>query len=159
MSKRDRGKKRSADTGRKQLLTALVVVTAAVGGWAVWSSTQTPGATLHRVVLIRDGQTSVPPLVASRLCGASSACQNGAGGIDVGVLIAGTAPSTPTDGVVTTDENCMPDRYGLSHCLNQVRLANGGVITLRHDHNMQVYPCLEPGEKVRVESAIPSWGT
>ena len=61
----------------------------------------------------------------------------------------GAAPAGPADGVVLADENCEPDRNGISHCLNSVRLDAGGTLTVRHDHAMHDDPCLSPGERVR----------
>ena len=51
-------------------------------------------------------------------------------------------------GVVLTDTRCDPDRMGVSHCLNRMRLADGTVVTVQHDHAMMNMPCLSPGERV-----------
>ena len=50
--------------------------------------------------------------------------------------------------VVLTDTRCTPDAHGVSHCLNRMRLADGTVVTARHDHMMMNMPCLSPGEHV-----------
>jgi hypothetical protein len=50
--------------------------------------------------------------------------------------------------VVLTDTRCNPDAMGVSHCLNRMRLANGTVVTVVHDHRMMDMPCLSPGEHV-----------
>jgi len=49
---------------------------------------------------------------------------------------------------VLTDTRCTPDRQGVSHCLNRMRLANGTAVTVVHDHRMMDMPCLSPGEHV-----------
>ena len=49
---------------------------------------------------------------------------------------------------VLTDTRCTPDRQGVSHCLNRMRLANGATVTVVHDHRMMDMPCLSPGEHV-----------
>src|SRR5690242_14302939 len=49
---------------------------------------------------------------------------------------------------VLSDTNCTPDRQGVSHCLNRMRLANNKVILAIHDHSMMNMPCLSPGEHV-----------
>jgi hypothetical protein len=49
---------------------------------------------------------------------------------------------------VLTDTRCTPDRHGVSHCLNRMRLANGRYITVVHNHRMMYMPCLSPGERV-----------
>jgi hypothetical protein len=51
-------------------------------------------------------------------------------------------------GVVLTDTRCNPDVAGISHCLNRMRLADGSVVTVQHDHMMMNMPCLSPGEHV-----------
>ncbi len=48
---------------------------------------------------------------------------------------------------------CTPDRYGISHCHNEIRLADGTVILVQEDHNMQYSPCLAPSEPLLVEPA------
>ena len=53
-------------------------------------------------------------------------------------------------GVVLTDTRCNPDRNGVSHCLNVIRLANGKSILVVHDHMMMLMPCLSPGERIFV---------
>jgi hypothetical protein len=50
--------------------------------------------------------------------------------------------------VVLTDTRCTPDAHGVSHCLNRMRLADGTVVTVQHDHRMMDMPCLSPGEHV-----------
>jgi hypothetical protein len=105
----------------------------------------------HTVILLAEGEPVTSASVQERLCGASPSCQNGADGVDVGFLKNGVMPEQPTLAVVETDTNCNADAYGLSHCSNILRLPDGGRIEIRHDHNMQVYPCLDPGETVTVE--------
>ena len=51
---------------------------------------------------------------------------------------------------VLSDKRCNPDARGVSHCLNQMRLANGAVVTVVHDHRMMDMPCLSPGEHVMI---------
>jgi hypothetical protein len=50
--------------------------------------------------------------------------------------------------LVLTDIRCTPDAQGMSHCLNRMRLADGTVVTVQHDHRMMDMPCLSPGEHV-----------
>lgn len=65
----------------------------------------------------------------------------------------GKLPSGMVMGTVLTDEDCAPDRQGISHCRNLVRLASGRTIVLRHPHNMTKVPCLAPGERVHLRRA------
>lgn len=104
-----------------------------------------------RTVMVVDPQ-HVPalPIVQSRLCGTTARCDNGRDGIAVVMLLSGKPPPTPTVAKVLTDTSCDPDRRGISHCLNILQLRGGGVLTVRHDHDMMAYPCLTPGEFVQV---------
>lgn len=65
-------------------------------------------------------------------------------------LIEGRMPGATTTAVVLTDTDCTPDFAGISHCRNELRLADGSTIAVRHHHDMQRYSCLSPGERVRV---------
>jgi len=65
-------------------------------------------------------------------------------------FVGGTTPTQTTAAVVLTDSNCTPDGQGVSHCFNTMRLPNGQIITVRHDHNMRMVPCLAPGESIRL---------
>ena len=105
----------------------------------------------HTVIVIREGRPITSPLVRERLCGAFAHCQNGRNGIDVGILKSGEIPARPVTAIVETDESCTPDAHGISHCTNALQLPDGSTLVLRHDHNMQAYPCLKPGEVVTLE--------
>lgn len=107
-------------------------------------------ARLRTVLVIEPGRPAVSPLVRSRQCGGTAACRNGEAGIDVTALLAGAPPASLTTATVLTDTDCMPDRVGISHCVNTLRLAGGATLTVRHDHDMRLYPCLTAGETVRV---------
>lgn len=139
--------------------TVLVLATGATFyvGWPAPVATTdgaVPGAWMHRVIVIAAdaAPAAETTLVRSRLCGASPDCRNGENNIDVTVLESGEMPAHAMTAVVETDENCEPDAYSISHCSNQLRLADGRTIEVRHDHNMSRFPCLKPGETVRVES-------
>ena len=139
--------------------TVLVLATGASFYLGLSSSPDTsdgavPGAWMHRVIVIAADAAPATETkwVRSRLCGASPDCRNGANNIDVTVLESGEMPAHAMTAVVETDENCEPDAYGISHCSNQLRLADGRTIEVRHDHNMSRFPCLKPGEVVAVET-------
>lgn len=65
----------------------------------------------------------------------------------------GALPDGPVVATVLTDEDCAPDSQGISHCRNAARLAGGGIVVLRHPHEMEQVPCLAPGEKVLLRRA------
>jgi hypothetical protein len=51
---------------------------------------------------------------------------------------------------VVSDINCAPDAQGVSHCENQLRMTDGTMLTVRHNHRMMDTPCLSPGEHILV---------
>ena len=108
------------------------------------------GSNPHIVIVIDPHHPSSSPVVQSRRCGPWRGCENGKDGIDVVDLLSGTAPAAPVTATVLTDEQCMPDRYGISHCLNALRLPDGSRITVRHSHDMNEYACLIQGNTVRL---------
>ena len=66
------------------------------------------------------------------------------------MLEQGVMPRHATTGEVLSDTECAPDQDSISHCRNEVRLADGSRIVLRHPHRMADVPCLAPGETVRL---------
>ena len=60
-------------------------------------------------------------------------------------------------GTIVTDTDCDADAEGLSHCRNNIELANGRRITVIDTHEMHRYRCLEPGEKVSLSEVGNSW--
>lgn len=65
----------------------------------------------------------------------------------------GEIPPEVTHLTVLTDENCMPDEDGISHCLNRVEFetAEGRQEAgLRHHHNMSEVPCLAPTQTLEL---------
>jgi PAS domain S-box-containing protein len=134
-------RRRAPDTGRSSALTFLR------------SGADHDAATARRTVLVAKGDQACRRRRSSlRDAWHPTSCVNGTDGIVLAYGISGSAPKTSVAGTVLTDENCEPDRYGVSHCLNRVALTGGGTLTVRHDHNMGNDPCLSPGEKVVVRS-------
>lgn len=138
------------------LLSAAVGAAAAVvfGYWLSASPDDTGVKTvagLRTVIVVVDGKPATLPAVKARQCGESPQCRNGEDGIEVVALKSGQIPKQPTRAVVETDTDCAPDAYGISHCTNRLRLSDGRVLEVRHDHNMHVYPCLRPGETVELQ--------
>lgn len=131
----------------RRIAAAVALVPAALQLTTVASISSVP-----RIVIVIDVQDApaVSSAVQSRRCTTSPRCANGKDGIDVVELLTGTLPTLPMPATVLTDTDCAPDRYGISHCLNVLRLQNGDRLLVRHSHNMAAYPCLTPGESVRV---------
>ncbi|HEU0304839.1 MAG TPA: hypothetical protein VFR32_09700 [Gaiellaceae bacterium] len=116
-----------------------------------------PSQDVGRTVLVAEGGAALPEtrFYALRDClGNPTTCVNGTEGIVLTYAVAGTAPRKQAGATVLTDENCEPDRYGISHCLNRLRLDAGGQLVVRHDHNMGNDPCLAPGERVTVRRLV-----
>lgn len=67
-----------------------------------------------------------------------------------GSLISGTVPLQPMMATVMSDTNCTPDAMGVSHCENQLRMNDGTMLTVQHNHRMMDTPCLSPGEHILV---------
>ena len=107
---------------------------------------------LRTVIVVPAGKAAPPTaFTAPQDCLArASTCLNGKGGLELVYAVRGRLPKGSATGTVLTDTSCDPDRLGISHCLNVIRLAGGGQITVRHDHRMANDPCLAPGETVRV---------
>lgn len=66
------------------------------------------------------------------------------------MLEEGELPPGPTTAEVLTDSECTPAAEMISGCRNELRLADGRNVVLRHPHDMRHVPCLAPGEEVRV---------
>jgi hypothetical protein len=64
------------------------------------------------------------------------------------MLEAGAMPHGPMMAEVLTDTDCAPDRRMVSRCRNEMLLANGRRIVVRHPHDMSSVPCLAPEEQV-----------
>jgi hypothetical protein len=92
-------------------------------------------ASMRTVVLLASGTTSMHE-----------------DGIVPVTLIRGSMPVNGGIARVLTDEDCLPDENGISHCLNRIAVGRTEV-TLRHDHDMRSQPCLRPGELVRISKA------
>jgi hypothetical protein len=65
----------------------------------------------------------------------------------------GTIPSDVSFLTVLTDEDCMPDADGVSHCLNRIEFETAEGVqqaALRHHHKMAEEPCLTPGQTLEL---------
>jgi hypothetical protein len=68
-------------------------------------------------------------------------------------LESGVIPEDVSVLTVLTDEDCMPDADGVSHCLNRVEYATASgaqYAALRHHHKMSEEPCLAPGQTLEI---------
>jgi hypothetical protein len=111
-------------------------------------------AKLRTVLVVPQGNRTAPARVGIRDCIAfPRTCVNGIGRLEVAYAVKGVAPRRLTTGTILTDRWCQADRYGVSHCSNDIRLASGRVISVRHDHAMANDPCLVRGERVLVRRA------
>lgn len=67
----------------------------------------------------------------------------------------GEMPGGPMVAEVLSDTECQPDRRMISRCRNEMRLADGRTIVVRHPHDMRNVPCLAPGEVVQLMPMTP----
>jgi hypothetical protein len=107
----------------------------------------------QRTVLVTAGGAPLPakPFYTVRDClRHPTTCVNGTDGIVLAYAVSGSISGHSGVATVLTDENCEPDRDGVSHCMNRLELDDGMVLTVRHDHAMSNDPCLAPGERVAV---------
>lgn len=116
--------------------TVLVVALASCGGE---ESSPSPSGAHGGTV---DGKRTVEVFVSEPVPSPSDS-----DGVHTG-LEQGNLPAGPVQATVLTDEDCAPDREGVSHCRNEMMLAGGATVVLRHHHDMMDVPCLEPGEDV-----------
>lgn len=137
-------------------LAALLSLSAAAAARPTTAAVAQASA-VRTLLVVPAGVRFAPRTVGRRDCIAYPRdCVNGVAGIEVVYAISGTLPARPQLGTVLTDTNCQADSYGVSHCLNRIRLATGRVIVVRHDHSMMNDPCLAQGERVRVRATARS---
>lgn len=151
-----RDKRRKAGNRHPPFGIALAVLVVIAGSYALEigrksASTAETVRTVGRLVVVVGSTLPSVPKVAERNCLRSPDCHNGTGGTVLVQLVQGAVPASVQPGRVLTDQSCTPDKYGISHCLNQVELADGKMLVVRHNHSMMTDPCLRPGEQVRVE--------
>lgn len=60
-------------------------------------------------------------------------------------------------GTVTSDTDCEIDAEGLSHCHNNIKLADGSEITVIDTHNMHRYRCLGAGDRISLTGMKGPW--
>lgn len=85
--------------------------------------------------------------------------ENGRDGRYLLQVINGDAPNTrkPVIGTVTSDTDCDVDVEGLSHCHNNIKLANGSEITVINTHNMHSNRCLGGGDRLSLIGVSGPW--
>ena len=96
------------------------------------------------------GPLPIPPGVALKSWQA-----NGSDGRYVLQVIQGRARSGTA--TVKSDTDCDPDAQGLSHCHNNLKLANGTQITVINSHNMHQFRCLGEGDQLTLTAVGTSW--
>lgn len=136
--------------GLSGALHAAFVVGALVLAVPLVTPSSAIGSARRTVIIVDPQRPPAASVVQTRLCTRSPLCENGKDGIDVVERQSGRLPAGAMPATVLSDTNCAPDSYGISHCRNVLRLANGDRIVVRHSHNMSLYPCLAPGETVSV---------
>ena len=68
-------------------------------------------------------------------------------------LVKGKMPKSTTMATVLTDEDCGPNKQGISYCKNKLRLEDGSMLEVRHLHDMSKVPCMSPEEHIELKAA------
>ncbi|TSA10453.1 MAG: hypothetical protein D4R74_14710 [Betaproteobacteria bacterium] len=63
----------------------------------------------------------------------------------------------PVIGTVTSDTDCEIDAEGLSHCHNNIKLADGSEIMVIDTHNMHRNRCLGAGDRLSLTGVKGPW--
>lgn len=133
---------------RRLLLLTVTAVAVLGGAWGLLSSLGSDGGRYvseHPVSAPEEART----VTASATMPLPSAHERRLSAM----LEEGEMPSGPMLAEVLTDTECAPDEQMISRCRNEMRLADGRTIVLRHPHDMRSVPCLAPGEQVFVVPA------
>jgi hypothetical protein len=122
-------------------LAAALAFLALAAAWGVLRDTSAP-TTEHPVTVVQKARTvtvsATMPMPSAHARSLSAMLEEGA------------MPQGPIEAEVVTDTDCTPDRQMISRCRNEMRLADGRTIVLRHPHDMTKVPCLAPGERVHL---------
>ncbi len=142
------------------LVTGALALAAIVAGATGWFSAGPPGGSgvvareVQRGAAQTDSAHSRPASMRTLLVSVRREPAASLPGTTMRALrLSGPVPAAAVAGTVISDEDCAPDAKGISHCLNKVRMANGGMLTVRHAHRMADVPCMAPGERVLVRAA------
>lgn len=125
------------------LLLTFVAVAAAGGAWVVLDGGRDAGEQY-----VSEHSASVPETARTVTISATMPAPSSHARRLSAMLEAGTMPREPTMAEVLTDTDCAPDARMVSRCRNEMLLANGRRIVLRHPHDMSSVPCLAPEEQV-----------
>jgi hypothetical protein len=126
------------------MLAFVAVAVAAVGeAWVVLDGGQDAGQQY-----VSEHSASVPETARTVTISATMPAPSSHARRLSAMLEAGTMPHEATMAEVLTDTDCAPDARMVSRCRNEMLLANGGRIVLRHPHDMSSVPCLAPEEQV-----------
>jgi hypothetical protein len=136
--------------GAGAVALAIVLAALAFGGGSATTGHPQAIAPPTRTVVVSFGKEKLSPALAARDCGPRPGCANGQARLSLVRFVGGDRP--PANGLakVLTDTNCDPDAYGISHCLNTLRLPDGHSLVVRHSHDMHMFPCLAPGDTVEL---------
>jgi hypothetical protein len=129
---------------RARLLLLTFVALAAVGGaWVLLGRGPDAGERY-----VSEHSASVPETARTVTISATMPAPSAHARRLSAMLEAGEMPDELMMAEVLTDTDCAPDARMVSRCRNEMLLANGRRIVLRHPHDMSRVPCLAPGEQV-----------
>lgn len=129
---------------RARLVLLMLVALVAVGGaWALLGRGPDAGERY-----VSEHSASVPETARTVTISATMPAPSAHPRRLSAMLESGTMPPEPMMAEVLTDTDCAPDARMVSRCRNEMLLASGGRIVLRHPHDMSSVPCLAPEEQV-----------
>ena len=127
------------------VLTALAAIAAMAGAFLLLAR---DGGDGDRETYVSEHPVAVPEVARRVMVSATMPMPSAHARVLSAKLEGGTMPAAPTPAEVLTDSDCTPDARMISRCRNEMRLADGRRIVLRHPHDMRSVPCLAPGERV-----------
>lgn len=129
---------------RARLLVLTFVAFVAVGGaWALLDRSQDDGSRY-----VSEHAASVPETARTVTISETMPAPSSHARRLSAMLEAGAMPHEPMMAEVLTDTDCAPDARMVSRCRNEMLLADGSRVVLRHPHDMSSVPCLAPEEQV-----------
>lgn len=136
--------------GAGTIAVAIVLAALVFGGGSETTGHPQALAPPTRTVVVSFGKETFSRALVARDCGPRPGCANGQARLSLVRFVGGDRPPARGLAKVLTDTSCDPDAYGVSHCLNTLQLPDGRSLVVRHSHDMHMFPCLAPGDTVRL---------
>ena len=134
---------------RRPVIVSLVLAAVAIAVGVVLLVHLTGGSGNRAAAIEDEAHPSTPP--SGRVVVLSRTMPSPSTGTHLNAeLVSGSVPAAGSRATVLDDTNCAPDKQGISHCNNPLRLASGRRVMIIHPHSMMDVPCLTRGEHVQL---------